>query len=886
MTVAQQQQGAQRLHELLAEYHQGRVVKWSEPRFALDERFVNLTLLRDAGKEQQGDGKERWQAPAKSSFHDLNEALAETKDDPAVVLLGVPGSGKSTLLRHLQLQHCAAQVTEATGAISLLADLNEYHGELAPREWLLQNWRMRAPQLAETLSLERCFNEGRVLLLLDALNEMSSPSQTYVELVGKWHEFIKQDEGRNRIVFTCRSLDYTEPLSSTDLPVPILRVQPMDEDQMREFIDEYAPTQAQYIWDKLEEAPPEHRLFELYQTPFYLRLLCEQVEQEQAFPAGRAALFTGFVRKALKEEKEKNNPLLSSDALLSKRDRSQITQTAWGNNPFALPEEGCLIPKLSELAFRMQRRDKLTQSTLVSVNRQQAIDYLGGGEPAEAILDAGVALKILDTKNLGQTFTFFHQLVQEYFAARQLARQPDATLAHVEWAVGKVSESLADTLAGLPDYEPLPPLPQTGWEVTTEIAAPMTGDPETFISDLIAHNLPLAARCAVSPEVVISDELKQRLQAALLKRATDQRATGWRRWLSWFKPQADLRARITAGEALGLLGHPHFTQHTGEHGEYLLPPFAAIQGGAYLVGDANSSYKDERDIASVTLAPFDIGVYPVTNAEYALFMRAGGYENERWWNDTPAGLQWLREGGQEAERERMMEAITYWRNVGEAEIKARTNITSQYKKTILEILALDKDEFETWLDEQKPSDQAPPRQPEFWNDTRFNQPTQPVVGVTWHEARAYCNWLTASAADGHIYRLPSEAEFEAAARGNAGRQYPYGKTFEAERCNTFESHIRRTTPVGIFANATPEGAFDLSGNAWTWTQSLYHDYPYDADDGREKIETEGKRVLRGGSWFLNNVSARAAIRNNFHPANRYNSIGFRLVGLRPPSFLL
>ena len=463
-----------------------------------------------------------------------------------------------------------------------------------------------------------------------------------------------------------------------------------------------------------------------------------------------------------------------------------------------------------------------------------------------------------------------------------MARQPEPALTHVEWEVGKVGESLANTLASLPDYEPLPSLPQTGWEVTTEIAVPMADDPEAFINDLIAHNLPLAARCAVSPEVTISDELKQRLQTDLLKRATDKRVTGWRRWFNR-QPQADLRARITAGEALGLLGHPHFEQHTGQHGEYLLPPFAAIQGGAYLVGDDKSRYKDERDVAPVTLAPFDIGVYPVTNAEYALFMRAGGYENEQWWNDTPAALQWLREGGREAERERLKEVIAYWRGEGETEIKARTDITSSYKEMLFEILALEDDEFEAWLDEQKPPDQAPPRQPEFWNDTRFNQSTQPVVGVTWHEARAYCNWLTANADNRQSYRLPTEAEFEAAARGQAGRQYPYGKTFETARCNTFESHIRRTTPVGIFDNATPEGAFDLSGNAWTWTLSLYQDYPYDADDGREKIEAEGNRVLRGGSWINDNVFARAVNRDYLVPANRFNNYGFRLVLRSPPS---
>src|SRR5262249_51518366 len=104
------------------------------------------------------------------------------------------------------------------------------------------------------------------------------------------------------------------------------------------------------------------------------------------------------------------------------------------------------------------------------------------------------------------------------------------------------------------------------------------------------------------------------------------------------------------------------------------------------------------------------------------------------------------------------------------------------------------------------------RQPEYWNDTRFNNPSQPVVGLTCYEARAYCSWLAANVGGDGIYRLPSEAEFEAAVSGVEGRMYPYGNDFDVEKSNTFESHIRRTTPVGIYANATPEGAFDLSGN--------------------------------------------------------------------------
>ena len=138
-----------------------------------------------------------------------------------------------------------------------------------------------------------------------------------------------------------------------------------------------------------------------------------------------------------------------------------------------------------------------------------------------------------------------------------------------------------------------------------------------------------------------------------------------------------------------------------------------------------------------------------------------------------------------------------------------------------------------------------------------------------------------------VFTLPTEAQFEAAARGSVGRQYPYGGEFDVTRGNTFESHIRRTTPVGIFDNATPEGAFDLTGNAYTWTTSLYDQaqfpYPYHSEDGRENIHSNTRRVLRGGSWHDGPHSARAVSRSSFFaPDSRDDLSGFRLCRVRAP----
>ena len=125
----------------------------------------------------------------------------------------------------------------------------------------------------------------------------------------------------------------------------------------------------------------------------------------------------------------------------------------------------------------------------------------------------------------------------------------------------------------------------------------------------------------------------------------------------------------------------------------------------------------------------------------------------------------------------------------------------------------------------------------------------------------------------------------AAARGPGGRRYAYGDDYDVARCNTFDTHIRRTTPVGVFPGGeTPEGVVDLTGNTWDWTGSLYQPYPYNAADDRENPAVDDRRVLRGGAWRVPAVYARAAYRNRLHPAGRLDYLGVRVVvGLSPIS---
>jgi formylglycine-generating enzyme required for sulfatase activity len=168
--------------------------------------------------------------------------------------------------------------------------------------------------------------------------------------------------------------------------------------------------------------------------------------------------------------------------------------------------------------------------------------------------------------------------------------------------------------------------------------------------------------------------------------------------------------------------------------------------------------------------------------------------------------------------------------------------------------------------------------PQYWYDRKWNGPNFPVVGVSWYEASAYAVWL--SEKTGELYRLPTEAEWEKAARGADGYMYPWGDEFRQGLCNYRESGLNRTSPVGIFPEGkSPYGSFDMAGNVWElcsdWSEG---DYYRKSPDRNPKGPSDGVfRVRRGGSWSSVVDLCRTAFRDYNRPTERTHNLGFRLV---------
>jgi predicted NACHT family NTPase len=322
--------------------------------------------------------------------------------EPAVVLLGAPGSGKSTLLRHFELNSATQALTDEANNVTFFLSLNSFPKEtlISPLDWLKERWQTSNPDLPPLMQLLR---ERRLILLLDALNEIPIAKTNAIDM---WQDFLQdlvQTYPGNRIIFSCRTLDFSAPLSIKDvLEVPQVRIEALTDGQVQEFLDAYCPDYSSKLWNNLKHS----QQLDLLRLPYYLKLLVEQTQAGEV-PNGRAALFTGFVRQALKREITGKNPLFKADEFLHERDIERLNRaTAW-KTPFELPERGILINKLADLAYQMQSQRQSNEVGQMRVSFDEALALLNYRRDEE-LLEAGEALGIIDQDINRDEVLFFH----------------------------------------------------------------------------------------------------------------------------------------------------------------------------------------------------------------------------------------------------------------------------------------------------------------------------------------------------------------------------------------------------------------------------------------------------------------------------------------------
>lgn len=870
----------------LEAYRRRRIHLWSDPQREAGGAFARLSLLQDQGEEAMAG---RWQAGGRQ--YDSLDAVLTQEVSPAYVLLGPPGSGKSSLLRHLDLSYAQRGLADPKAPLVFLTELNAYLGASGAEEehpagpalgWLARRWQAFAPELEPLPQLMR---QGRIVLLLDGLNELPHQSQSeYRRKILEWRRFLAWTAGEApacRLVFTCRSLDYSAPLSSPQVRVPQLRIEALDDEAIRAMVARYGGQGAEALWRRLAGSP----LLNLVRNPFLLRLLIE-VEQRagaQDLPAGQAALITAFLREALRRELEREHPAMGGDRLLSRSDQRRLTLGRWAH-AHALPDDGYGCAALTRLALGMQAADRRDQANQLRLSRAAAVALSGlDADDAETLIQAGLALAVLDEDPADDGIGFFHQRFQEYFAARGLAATGSADLASKlqrPWRQDAVQPGLAEVCAALNPADPLPPAPSSGWEESAAMAVAMSQEPGELLVAIAEADLALAGRIAAEADVAprLAATQLEVLRQDLITRAE--------------QPQADLRVRIACGQALGCLGDPRLKRREGSRGPYLLPPMVAIPAGSYPLGsDDPGAAEDARPRHQLHLPAFRLGRFAVTNGEWRCFMAAGGYDEGAWWPSAEAS-EWLAGGPITAEGWRHNWRQWWQRFQERPERLDGMGAAGQLSKAQLELwrelCALDEQALEAYLaDRFRPQQRRAPR---WWSEDGAAR-SCPVVGLTFYEAQAYCLWLGAQS--GRSFRLPSEAEWEAAAQDLPGEDDP-AEPGDAPapgldlRCNAAAAHLRATTPVGIFPRSrSARGIDDLRGNSFDWTLSLYGrwadrpdwGYPYRPDDGREDPGAPAAqlRVARGGSFVDRGPALAPWYRYPLHPALPHRTVGLRLA---------
>jgi formylglycine-generating enzyme required for sulfatase activity len=840
------------------------------------------------------------QAPQtqEGEFYSLSQAMQAINPDTgqpyqAFVMLGEPGSGKSTLLYDYAAEAYQQQQESPAAPRLLLVTLSDNRYD-PPQEFLRRAWQL----CSETVSFDTALRDGRLLLLADGLNEIDRSQ--YQELLNAWEGFLTTTflPNGNRAIIASRKADYGEGLQ-----LPRLEIQELDDDRIQLFLDKRISDLAEEVWKDIQEDRTSGNgdLYKLAKIPFWLVLMAA-VATRDGLPPNRASLADAFVNNRLNIELEKAHHL-SAGAGGRAPYKQALTRLAW----YGL--------------FRGQNRpiskDKVLALFANGEDRQQPAPL----EMLALFFSCGLLEGDGRTLERTQRLWFRHQLFQEYFAARQLAAHfqgggPKPSLFRLRlwrrlWRTPWREWKFVYSSWGM-----LPAPPSTDWKEATIIAAGMPAvDPEVDAAELVRrvnrYNPILAGECAHKSGTLLPEdvppEIIQRLERLLTHPLPWRYPASWQlpHWLEGRLPSPwrqrwlvqsllPVAVRLQAARQLGRFEN---RRSPGKQ-EFILPDWVEVPGGPFRMGSSDAdqqalqeqgveTYPDESPGHRVLLSPYAIGRFPVTVAEYRYFMKAGGYDNEHFW-EGEAALRWLRGELDFKDSYQYLFWVTQRQQI-EAylptlaqQVKRGEQPQSRLDFYRRELARTEAEQEQRWrnFEAQKRDEHGRANRPWLWDDPDYTNPGGPVIGVCWYEACAYTAWL--SQASGLAVRLPTEAEWEKAARGDDGRLWPWGNFWDPRRCNSLEGRVQLPTPAGVYPHgASFYGVLDMAGNVWEWCQDWYDPEEYQRREQPVVDPTGpqdgGYRAVRGGSWYSPQSDARCAFRDWHEPDFFNDLLGFRVV---------
>jgi hypothetical protein len=800
-----------------------------------DQPFDMEALLKPVNLERVRTDREEWQKHPLQPWAKDPEALSAAAqpllaletlaDHRQVVLLGNPGSGKSTLVNHLAYTLAGARLGEDQEWQTTLHAA--FAQPLLPLRVVLRQWSAHlhahspsglelAYNALESLhsgltrsELIATFERGDALVLFDGLDETpisaggdhdGHPLDRRRRIVDAVAAFCVAHP-RCHVLVTSRVKPYQQAGDDYRLPkLPVFSLAPLDDPRVATFIqrwydeltrlDPARQDEAARACRRLLSAVQSNRdLREMAGDPILLTMLA-RINSGQPLPESRAALYHECVEQLLYDwdeiKAEDVRAALAERAAEAGGDASAAaslpTLQRLLSEPGVAKKSADFERVLWETTFASHKASGRRQADLLAETLEKKLAALHS-DPHQGKAWASRVVEFIQQRSglLIETetgvFSFPHHSFQEYLAARWLLEQEGCPQQAAE-------------LAAI-DH----------WREVILLACGYLADNDGAFNRVVS----------------IIDEIAP----SALNSATD-----WARLLvagqAWKEFDGRNRRVSKVGDRLANELPVHLTAlmqnkaasatqrlEAGLLAADIAPPPAELTGDPVLVSitglcDTSRSYD------------FQIGQYPITNAQYKCFMDAGGYDkSQAWW--TP--------------------------------------------KAIKEI-----ESFETrW-----------PTAPRLWDNERFNHSTQPVVAVSWYEAMAYCAWLSEewSKQDRldklQEVRLPTEAEWQWAAAGPAKRTYAWGEQFDAWRTNSSESNLNRTTPVHMYPDGvTPPGAWaeqvwDLCGNVWEWTSSPDRTY------------TSAYQLV-GGAYWKGKDDVGTAARDWNLPGFRGNDGGFRVV---------